>query len=104
MPEWVAGEEGQNYNMQGTKVVPLCDGYPAWRYVLCYHLQNSQRNYVVGLLQVTKDGPIAFSSPNRLEVSIMALIGYLGPVLYFLIMGAIMSRPCTQQYPLMDAA
>ncbi len=90
LPEWIAGEEGQNYNMQGTKVVSLCNGNAAWRYILGYPLQNGQRNGVVGTLQSMPDGPIAFSSPNRLDVSVMALIGNLGPTLYFLVMGAIM--------------
>nr|NNM90132.1 hypothetical protein [Bacilli bacterium] len=92
IPEWIAGEEGQNWNVQGTAVVPLFGGKgtSAWRYILGLPLQNSSRNAVVGRLQATQGGATAFSFGNRIDVAFMASIGNIGPDIYYLLMGLVM--------------
>lgn len=91
LSEWVVGEEGQNYSVNGKKVVPLLDKSSAWRSMLGYPPpNNSTRNGIATTLEQTPDGQTAFSSVNRLITSCAALVGNAGPVLYFLVMGGIM--------------
>ncbi len=89
LPEWVAGEEGQNYSLSG-KVVPLFSNSSAWRTILNYPLQNGTRNNIATMLQNTPDGAAAFASPNRLDVADMAYLGNIGAIIYYFVMGAIM--------------
>ncbi len=90
LQEWIAGEEGANYNSTGTRVVGLQDSTAAWREILGYPLEASARNQVVGKLQNSPNGQVAFSSGNRIVIAVEAFFGNLGAILYFFVMGAIM--------------
>ncbi len=90
LQEWIAGEEGANYDTSGTQVVGLQDSTAAWRGILGYPLEASVRNQVVGKLQNSPTGSVAFSSGNRIVIAVEAFLGNLGAILYFFVMGAIM--------------